>query len=165
MWKVPCSSWHGGRRSAVLPGGGRVRPSAYVLPASNSMSSDCTSRSCISIQQWRRRGVRGPSSPRRKEQKYVHICRRIDGLWLMQRQISSPRSYAQPFLRTNASKANRDEPRAVRPRAWRNDKDFLAEIESGSMGLDERLESMGIDPKEYRTYETLDSSKGKYNRC
>jgi len=72
----------------------------------------------------------------------------------MQRQISPPRTHAQSFLRTNASKANGDDLGNASPRAARDGKDLYGEIESGSLGLDERLEEMGINPQEYRTYET-----------
>jgi hypothetical protein len=72
----------------------------------------------------------------------------------MQHQISSPKTPAQYFLRTNASKTNGDERGGVSSRAARDGRDFYAEIESGRLELDERLEEMGIEPQEYRTYET-----------
>jgi hypothetical protein len=36
--------------------------------------------------------------------------------------------------------------------------DLRADIEHGEMPLDERLADMGLDPKEYRAYDTCSSS-------
>jgi hypothetical protein len=75
----------------------------------------------------------------------------------MEEQISPPRTgtnVAQSFLRSNASHANNDgsEGGGIR-RGARDPREFYDEMESGSMGLDERLTDLGIEPENYRKYE------------
>jgi small subunit ribosomal protein S10 len=73
---------------------------------------------------------------------------------LMRPQITqSSRPHTQCFARSKSSKS--DEDREDRDGGAKDGKvlnDLLADIENGEMPLDQRLEDMGLDPKEYKAY-------------
>ena len=73
---------------------------------------------------------------------------------LTREQIThSPRPYTQTFSRTKSNKAEEDNERDSK-----DDRDVKLmaqlkfDLENGDMPLDQRLEDLGIDPVEYKTY-------------
>jgi hypothetical protein len=93
------------------------------------------------------------------------------GWWLMRRQISQPQTCISKSSHvSNGSQTTT----ALQARRWRSDSarddkddrdpgprdgklmdDLMADLENGNMPLDERLVDMGLDPKEYKAYDTL----------
>ncbi|KAF2679017.1 hypothetical protein K458DRAFT_122366 [Lentithecium fluviatile CBS 122367] len=72
-------------------------------------------------------------------------------------RIASPRSCARPFSQTTSPNANENYKRAAGSKRGEDGVDLYREIESGSMGLDERVQELGLDPQEYR--KLLESQK------
>ncbi|KAH8724707.1 hypothetical protein GQ44DRAFT_708138 [Phaeosphaeriaceae sp. PMI808] len=60
----------------------------------------------------------------------------------------APRQYTQTFLRTKSSTSGEDGSSKDDEKLMEK---LMADIENGDMPLDERLQHMGIDPKEYKT--------------
>lgn len=73
---------------------------------------------------------------------------------LMCPQITqSPRPHTQCFARSKSSKSEEDrEDRDGGSKDGKALNDLLADVENGEMPLDQRLEDMGLDPKEYKAY-------------
>jgi small subunit ribosomal protein S10 len=67
--------------------------------------------------------------------------------------VQSPRPYTQTLSRTRSSRADDDaNDRNPGPRDGKLMNDLMADLESGDMPLDERLQHMGLDPKVYKAY-------------
>jgi hypothetical protein len=77
---------------------------------------------------------------------------------LTRRQMApAPRPYAQTFSRAKSSRSDEDNEREGRDdRDGRLVEQLRADLENTSMPLEQRLEDMGIDPKEYKAYDTWD---------
>jgi hypothetical protein len=68
-------------------------------------------------------------------------------------QIAHPRPHIQTFSRARSSRSSEDA--ADREPGPRDDKllsDLMGDIDNGDMPLDQRLEDMGLDAKEYKAY-------------
>jgi hypothetical protein len=77
---------------------------------------------------------------------------------LMRRQIApAPRPYTQTFSRAKSSRSDEDNEKEGRDeRDGRLVEQLKADLENSSLPLEQRLEDMGIDSKEYKAYETWD---------
>lgn len=65
----------------------------------------------------------------------------------------SPRPYTQTFSRTKSNKTETVEDRELRnDRGGKLMEKLKADLDNGDMPLDQRLQDMGFDPKEYRAY-------------
>jgi hypothetical protein len=75
-------------------------------------------------------------------------------LLLTGKQIAqSPRPYTQTLSRSRSSRAGDDaNDSSPGPRDGKLMNDLMADLESGDMPLDERLQHMGLDPKVYKAY-------------
>jgi hypothetical protein len=73
---------------------------------------------------------------------------------LTREQIThAPRPYTQTFSRTKSNKAEEDNERDSKDdRDMKLMAQLKLDLENGDMPLDQRLEDLGIDPVEYKTY-------------
>lgn len=75
---------------------------------------------------------------------------------LMRRQIShAPRPFTQTFSRAKSSRSDEDNEKDSRDeRDGRLMEQLKADMENSSMPLEQRLQDMGIEPEEYKAYDT-----------